>query len=63
MYDSPTERAYYGISGSIMVRGKQGDQHLIEPGDLLYLPPGEQRSIETVGNEPATILVIIVNLD
>jgi len=63
MYASPTERVYYGLSGVLMVKGKQGDEYLLEPGDTLYLPPGEERSIETVGTEPATMLVVIVNLD
>jgi len=63
MYPSPTERAYYGISGSIVVKGKQGDEYIIGPGDTLYIPPGEERSIEVPGTEPATMLVIVVTLD
>ena len=63
MYASPTERIYYGISGSLMIRGKQGDEYLVEPGDVLYIPPGEERSIEAMGTEPSSVLVIIVNLD
>lgn len=63
MYASSAERIYFGISGSIMVRGKQGDEYLVEPGDVLYIPPGEERSIEVVGTEPGSMLVIIVRLD
>lgn len=63
MYASPVERVYFGISGSIMVRGKKGDEYLVQPGDMLYIPPGEERSIEAVGAEPASMLVVIVNLD
>ena len=63
MYASPTERIYFGISGSLMVKGAQGDEYLVEPGDVLYIPPDEERSIEAVGTEPASMLVIIVNLD
>lgn len=63
MYASPTERIYYGISGSITVKGKQGDEYLLEPGDVLYIPPGEERSIENMGTEPGSMLVIIVQLD
>jgi len=63
MYASPTERVYFGISGSIMVRGKGGDEYLVKPGDILYIPPGEERSIEAVGTEPASMLVVIVKLD
>ena len=63
MYPSPTERGYFGISGSILVKGKKGDEYVVGPGDMLFIPPGEERSIEVVGAEPATMLVIIVKLD
>ena len=49
--------------GSLMVRGKNKDEYLLGPGDTLYIPPGEERSIEAVGTETATMLVIIVKLD
>jgi len=62
MYASPTERVYYGLSGSVMVKGKNKDEYLVGPGDTLFIPPGEDRSIETVGTDPATILVVIVKL-
>jgi quercetin dioxygenase-like cupin family protein len=63
MYASPTERVYYGIAGTLVVKGKNKDEYLIGPGDTLYIPPGEERSIGVVGTEPATMLVIIVKLD
>ena len=63
MYASSTERVYFGISGSLMVKSGKGDKYIVEPGDVLFIPPGEERSIETVGNEPATMLVVVVNLD
>jgi quercetin dioxygenase-like cupin family protein len=63
MYSSPTERVYFGISGLIRVRGKKGEEYVVGPGDVLYIPPGEERSIEAVGAEPATMLVVIVKLD
>jgi len=63
MYASPTERIYFGVSGSIMVKGKKGDEYIVEPGDVLYIPPNEERSIEAVGTEPASMLVVIVKLD
>ena len=62
MYASPTERVYYGLSGSLIVRNKNGEAYPVGPGDTLFIPPGEERSIEAVGTEPATILVIIVKL-
>ena len=63
MYASPTERIYFGIAGSLIVRNKNGDEYVVEPGDVLYIPPGEERSIEAAGTEPATMLVVIVKLD
>ena len=63
MYASSTERVYFGVSGSLRVVDKEGGIYDIEPGDVLYLPPGEEREITNVTNEPATILVIIVNID
>ena len=63
MYASSTERVYFGISGTLMVKGGKGDEYIVEPGDALFIPPGEKRSIETLGNDPATMLVIIVNLE
>ncbi|MEW6669816.1 MAG: cupin domain-containing protein [Thermodesulfobacteriota bacterium] len=63
IYASPTERIYFGMSGTLLVKGKAGDEYLLEEGDVLYLPPGEERSISTVGNSPATMLVVIVKLD
>ncbi len=62
MYASPTERAYFGLEGILLIKDKQGNEFVLEPGDTLYLPPDEERSIEVLGNEPATMLVVIVNL-
>ena len=38
MYASPTERVYYGVSGALMVRGKNKDEYLLGPGDVLIFP-------------------------
>jgi quercetin dioxygenase-like cupin family protein len=62
MYASPTERAYFGLYGVLLIKDKQGNEFVLEPGDTLYLPPDEERSIEVLGNEPATMLVVIVKL-
>ena len=62
MTSSPKERAYYVISGSIMVKGK-GEKFVLEPGDTIYIAAGEEREVSVVGTEPATILVMIVNVD
>ncbi len=62
MKPSARERLYYIISGSITVTGKDGE-HVLNPGDSIYIPPNEDRSISVNNNEPATMLVIIVRVD
>jgi quercetin dioxygenase-like cupin family protein len=63
MYPSPTERAYFGLSGKLLVKDPKGNEYIVAPGDLLYMPPGEERSIGVCGNEPATMLVVTVKVD
>jgi len=62
MSSSPKERAYYVLSGSIRITGKSAD-YVVSPGDLMYIPAGEERAFQALGTEPATILVIIVDID
>lgn len=62
MSASAMERAYFLISGSMLVKGKM-EEHTLKPGDLLYIAAGEEREIQVVGAEPATILVIMTNVD
>ena len=59
MSASDSARVYYVISGSITVRGK-AEEHVLSPGDLIYIAPGEQREIAVTGGSPATTLVIVV---
>lgn len=59
MSSSPKERVYYVVKGSITVRGK-GEEHLLNPGDLIYIAPGEEREMEINGGKPAEVLVLIV---
>ena len=61
MSPSVKERAYFVISGSILVKGK-GEEFVLESGDIIYIAPGEEREIQVIGTEPATILVMIVNV-
>jgi quercetin dioxygenase-like cupin family protein len=61
MSSSPKERAYYVLSGSIKINGKS-DEFVLRPGDLIYIGPGEERAFTVLGNEPATILVTIVDV-
>ena len=61
MSSSPKERAYYVLSGSLQINGKN-DKFVLSPGDLIYIGPGEERSFTVLGNEPASILVTIVDV-
>jgi quercetin dioxygenase-like cupin family protein len=61
MSSSPKERAYYVLSGSIKINGKS-NEFVLRPGDLIYIGPGEERAFTVLGNEPATILVTIVDV-
>jgi len=59
MSSSPKERIYYVVNGSISVTGK-GETHVLNPGDLIYIAPGEERDMVINGGKPAEVLVLIV---
>jgi quercetin dioxygenase-like cupin family protein len=61
MSASPKERIYYVVKGSITVNGKDGSEsHLLNPGDLIYIAPGEERDMVINDGKPAEVLVFIV---
>jgi glyoxylate utilization-related uncharacterized protein len=60
MSSSNMERVYYVLAGSITVRGK-AEEHVLDSGDLVYIAPGEERDMSVNNNEPATVLVVVVN--
>ena len=62
MSASALERVYYLVSGSMLVKG-ENEEHILESGDLIYIAAGEEREIQVLGTEPATILVIMTNID
>ena len=62
MSSSPKERVYFALSGSLLVKGKE-EEYLLEPGDLIYIAPGEERAVEVTGTEPSTVLVIIGDVE
>lgn len=62
MSSSPKERAYFVISGTMLVKGKR-EEFELHPGDLIYIGPGEEREIQVLGTEPVTSLVMIVDTD
>jgi mannose-6-phosphate isomerase-like protein (cupin superfamily) len=62
MTSSPKERVYVVLSGRIKVRGKN-EEHILEARHMIYIAPGEERAFKVEGTEPASILVIITDVD
>lgn len=62
MSSSPAERVYYVLAGSVLVKGKN-EEHLLGPDDLIYIAADEEREFQNQETTPATILVIIVQLN
>jgi glyoxylate utilization-related uncharacterized protein len=60
MSSSPKERIYYVVNGSITVKGKDDEIHVLNSGDMIYIAPGEERDMVINGGKPAEVLVIIV---
>lgn len=60
MSSSPKERIYYIVNGSITVKGRNGEEHVLNSGDLIYIGPGEERDVVINGGKPAEVLVFIV---
>jgi uncharacterized cupin superfamily protein len=60
MSGSPSEKMYYILSGSMVVRNKAGEEATLQAGDIVYFAGGEEREGHIVGNEVCTILVCIV---
>jgi len=58
---APVERIYFVLSGKLEVSGKNNDVYVVEPGDMLYIAPGEERAAKVIGNECATMAVIMCN--
>lgn len=59
MKASPLDRIYYLVSGKLLVKSKTGEEFMMEPGDVLYIPPGEEREVRGVPPDVGTILVIM----
>jgi len=59
---SSSERTYFILSGSLLVKGKS-EEYLLGQGDMLYIGPGEEREIQAQGSEPCTVLLSIAKLD
>ena len=55
------ERVYYVLRGSITVSEENGTEHRVDAEDMIYIPPGEKRSMSVNGNLAARVLVIVAN--
>lgn len=62
MSSSPKERVYFVLAGSMKVAGKS-EEHFLEPGDMIYIAPGEERAVQIIGTEPVTTLVILADVE
>ncbi len=54
------ELTYYVLSGSITVTG-QGEEHILNAGDLIHFRAGEECALKANGTGPATLLVMMVS--
>lgn len=61
MTASDKERVYYVLRGSITVKNENGDVHMLDENDMIYIPAGEKRDMAVNGNCAARVLVIVVN--
>jgi len=61
MTASDKERIYCVIRGSIVVTEENGAAHILDADDMVYISPGEKRSVAVNGNVAARVLVIVAN--
>jgi glyoxylate utilization-related uncharacterized protein len=58
MSAAPVERVYIVIAGSITVNGKkEGEQYVLDRGDMVYIAPGEEREVAVNDGIAAEVLV------
>ncbi|MCR4443351.1 MAG: hypothetical protein QHH10_13795 [Peptococcaceae bacterium] len=60
MTSSDKERIYCVLRGSITVKGEK-EEHVLQENDMVYIAPGEKRSISVNGPVAARVLVIVAN--
>jgi mannose-6-phosphate isomerase-like protein (cupin superfamily) len=61
MSGSPTEKMYYVISGTMVVKTKT-EEFTLNQGDIVYFGPDEEREIRVPGEDVCTILVAMVKV-
>ena len=52
----------YEVDGKKRSVGKN-EEHILEARHMIYIAPGEERAFKVEGTEPASILVIITDVD
>ena len=57
---SVKDRAYYILEGRIEVETETGEVFQMDPGDMLFVPAGEKRGYQVLGNSPCRMIVMIV---
>ena len=55
----PIERIYYIVNGNMECNGKNGEKHVLGPGDLIYIAAGEERDMKVIGGKPCEVLVVL----
>ena len=63
MSSAPVERVYCVIKGSITVKSPgDTEAYVMNPGDLLYIAPGEERDLTINDGQAAEVLVFVVEV-
>ncbi|MBP2636299.1 MAG: hypothetical protein H6Q72_2206 [Firmicutes bacterium] len=61
MTASNKERIYCVLRGSITVHDENGQAHVLDAGDMIYIAPGEKRDMAVNGLVAARVLVIVTD--
>lgn len=59
---SDKERIYYVLRGSIEIGDEQNQTHVLNENDMIYIAPGEKRTMSVRGLVAARVLVMVVNV-
>jgi quercetin dioxygenase-like cupin family protein len=55
MCSSDKERCYVVLRGSITVQDEQGNNHVLDENDMIYIAPGENRAMSVNGTAAANV--------
>ncbi|GHV33268.1 hypothetical protein FACS1894187_01060 [Synergistales bacterium] len=53
------ERVYFVLRGKMTVQDKAGTDYFLEEGDMIFIAPGEERSITVTGSAACRTIVIM----